>query len=140
MDNTGICKISGFGSAKRTDDLSTSDAFAEIEDSVFWMAPDIFKVASDVMNTSKNGYTSKIDIWSIGCVVLEMWTGRRPWGDEESSAVVIFKVIAYHCLISVCPTSTIVAQLIYAYGGPPVPVDVTLSETAEDFWLKCFAM
>jgi hypothetical protein len=33
-----------------------------------------------------------------------------------------------------------IMQLYNADGGPPVPDDVTLSETAEDFRLKCFAM
>jgi serine/threonine protein kinase len=51
---------------------------------IFWMAPEVVKAG-------KKGYTSKIDIWSVGCVVLEMWAGRRPWEDEESYAV-IFKV------------------------------------------------
>lgn len=31
------------------------------------------------------------DIWSLGCVVLEMFAGRRPWSDEEAIQA-MFKV------------------------------------------------
>jgi len=47
------------------------------------MAPEVVKAGK--------GYTFKIDIWSVGCVVLEMWAGTRPWKDEEAVAV-MFKV------------------------------------------------
>lgn len=55
-----------------------------MQGTVFWMAPEVVK-------TNKKGYTFKIDIWSIGCIVLEMWAGRRPWNDEESVSV-MYKV------------------------------------------------
>lgn len=46
--------------------------------SVFWMAP-------EVLHTVHNdrSYSGKVDIWSLGCVVIEMWSGKRPWGDLE---------------------------------------------------------
>ena len=55
-----------------------------ISDSVFWMAPEILE-----QNGAK--CSSKSDIWSLGCVYLEMVTGRRPWPDDNYAAVV-FKV------------------------------------------------
>lgn len=48
--------------------------------SVFWMAPEVIHSANE------RTYSGKIDIWSLGCVVLEMWTGKRPWGDMEQVA------------------------------------------------------
>jgi mitogen-activated protein kinase kinase kinase len=48
-------------------------------------------MAPEVINTQKGGYNFKIDIWSVGCVVLEMWGGMRPWTGEEMVAV-MFKV------------------------------------------------
>jgi serine/threonine protein kinase len=83
VENTGICKISDFGISKRTD-AANAEAFTAMSGTVFWMAPEVVKAG-------KKGYTSKIDIWSVGCVVLEMWAGRRPWEDEETYAV-MFKV------------------------------------------------
>lgn len=36
------------------------------------MAPEIVK---------QTAYTSKADIWSVGCLVVEMLTGQHPWAD-----------------------------------------------------------
>ena len=53
-----------------------------MQGTVFWMAP-------EVVNTGKRGYNAKVDIWSVGCVVLEMWAGERPWRKEEAMAVIV---------------------------------------------------
>ncbi|KAF8169191.1 kinase-like domain-containing protein [Mycena galopus ATCC 62051] len=70
VETTGECKISNFQMSKRTDDQN--EAHTPMQSSVFWMAP-------EVLGTQKKGYSFKIDIWSAGCVVLEMWTGGRQW-------------------------------------------------------------
>lgn len=53
-----------------------------MQGTVFWMAP-------EVIDANKKGYNSKIDIWSVGCVVFEMWTGQRPWSGREAMAVLL---------------------------------------------------
>jgi serine/threonine protein kinase len=63
-------------------DEDNAEAFTAMQGTVVWMAPEVVKAG-------KKGYTSKIDIWSVGCVVLEMWTGRRPWNDEEMYSVML---------------------------------------------------
>ena len=37
------------------------------------------------------GYTYSADIWSVGCVVIEMFTGKRPWHPFKEEAI-LFKV------------------------------------------------
>lgn len=81
---TGTCKISDFGISKRTEDIVHGGAFTAMQGTIFWMAP-------EVVHTQKKGYNFKIDIWSVGCVVLEMWAGMRPWMGEETVAV-MYKV------------------------------------------------
>lgn len=82
VETTGICKISDFGISKRTDDLNGIGASTAMQGTVFWMAP-------EVIDTPKKGYDKKIDIWSVGCVVLEMWAGKRPWSGDEAIAVIL---------------------------------------------------
>lgn len=105
LDTSGVCKISDFGISKRSGRhcscLSPLDESADtpraadgiydnntgltaMQGSIFWMAP-------EMLHNNKQGYNAKIDIWSLGCVVLEMWAGRRPWNQEDIVAV-MFKV------------------------------------------------
>ncbi len=44
-------------------------------------------MAPEVVNPQGKGYNFKVDIWSVGCVVLEMWAGTRPWQGDEMVAV-----------------------------------------------------
>ncbi|KAJ7225597.1 MAP kinase [Mycena pura] len=111
VETTGVCKISDFGISKRTDDRN--DAHTAMQGTVFWMAP-------EVINTQKKGYNSKIDIWSIGCVVLEMWAGTRPWSGDEMVAVMF--------------------KLFQSKQPPPVPEGLKLTPQANDLRLKCFAI
>jgi serine/threonine protein kinase len=82
VEEFGHCKITDFGISKRTDDINMIGAYTSMQGSVFWMAP-------EVVNGQKKGYNSKIDIWSVGCVVFEMWTGERPWSGQEAVAVLL---------------------------------------------------
>ena len=82
VEMNGICKISDFGISKRTDDIEQAGAYTSMQGTVFWMAP-------EVINAQKSGYNSKVDIWSVGCVVYEMWTGQRPWNGQEAMAVLL---------------------------------------------------
>ncbi|KAF9519776.1 hypothetical protein BS47DRAFT_1336478 [Hydnum rufescens UP504] len=108
VDPSGSCKISDFGISKRTERNEYCDA-----GSIFWMAP-------EVLMNDHQGYSAKIDIWSLGCVVLEMWAGRRPWNQENMLAVMF--------------------KLGSSRQAPPIPDDVVLGELAEDFRQKCFAI
>lgn len=46
-------------------------------------------MAPEVVNSQKKGYDAKVDIWSVGCVVLEMWSGKRPWSGVEAVPVML---------------------------------------------------
>jgi len=59
------------------------------------MAPEVIHSANE------RSYSGKIDIWSLGCVVLEMWTGKRPWGDMEQVAA-MFEVSPYVLNVEQC--------------------------------------
>lgn len=78
VDNRGCIKISDFGISKK---METANALSgpansrnrpSLQGSVFWMAPEVVK---------QTKYTRKSDIWSLGCLVVEMMTGNHPFPD-----------------------------------------------------------
>ena len=112
LDVDGTCKISDFGISKKTDNIYGNDITNSMQGSVFWMAP-------EVVRSEGQGYSAKVDIWSLGCVVLEMFAGRRPWSKEETIGA------------------------IYKLGSnqaPPIPDDVSgsVSPEAVAFMSECF--
>ena len=115
LDTNGTCKISDFGISKKTDNIYGNDVTNSMQGSVFWMAP-------EVIRSQGQGYSAKVDIWSLGCVVLEMFAGRRPWSKEEAIGA-IYKLGSLN-------------------QAPPIPDDVSSSISAEAvaFMLDCFTV
>ncbi|GAA6057743.1 hypothetical protein JCM3770_001717 [Rhodotorula araucariae] len=75
VDNKGNIKISDFGISKKVEDNLLTGAKVHrpsLQGSVYWMAPEVVK---------QTAYTSKADIWSLGCLVVEMLTGAHPWAN-----------------------------------------------------------
>lgn len=86
IDIKGTAKISDFGISKKVDpgedkDLKPSRR-ASLQGSVFWMAPEVVKQTT---------YTKKADIWSVGCLIVEMFTGKHPF-PKFSQMQAIFKI------------------------------------------------
>jgi len=115
LDLDGTCKISDFGISKKTDNIYGNDKTNSMQGSVFWMAP-------EVVRSQGQGYSAKVDIWSLGCVVLEMFAGRRPWSKEETVGA-IYKLGSLN-------------------EAPPIPDDVaeSISPIAVGFMADCFTM
>lgn len=80
VDPNGEIKLADFGMAKH---ITSCTSMLSFKGSPYWMAPEV------VMNT--NGYSLAVDIWSLGCTVLEMATSKPPWGQYEGVAA-IFKI------------------------------------------------
>ncbi|KAL5145935.1 Mitogen-activated protein kinase kinase kinase 3 [Glycine soja] len=80
VDPNGEIKLADFGMAKH---INSSSSMLSFKGSPYWMAPEV------VMNT--NGYSLPVDIWSLGCTILEMATSKPPWNQYEGVAA-IFKI------------------------------------------------
>ena len=113
LDLDGTSKISDFGISKKSDNIYGNDASNSMQGSVFWMAP-------EVVRSQGMGYSAKVDIWSLGCVVLEMFAGRRPWGREEAISA-MFKLGSLNM-------------------APPIPEDVSSTASLDglSFMWNCF--
>ena len=72
--SNGTVKIADFGASRLVENFalipSNSELCDSVKGSVYWMAPEVLKGES---------YGRKVDIWSLGCVVLEMVTAKHPW-------------------------------------------------------------
>lgn len=88
VDNKGTIKISDFGISKKLEQthllgsVKNNRHRPSLQGSVFWMAPEVVK---------QTEYTLKADIWSLGCLVVEMMTGNHPFPDC-SQLQAIFKI------------------------------------------------
>lgn len=87
IDIKGTVKISDFGISKKVDSSEDREGNkqarrASLQGSVYWMAPEVVK---------QTAYTKKADIWSVGCLVVEMFTGKHPF-PSFSQMQAIFKI------------------------------------------------
>lgn len=111
LDQEGVCKISDFGISRKSQDIYSNSEMT-MRGTVFWMAPEMVDTAQ--------GYSAKVDIWSVGCVVLEMLAGKRPWSNLEVVAA-MFKIGK-------------------SKSAPPIPEDTLplISQAGRDFLDACF--
>ncbi|KAG6518405.1 hypothetical protein ZIOFF_021880 [Zingiber officinale] len=80
VDPNGRVKLADFGMAKHITGQSCPLSF---KGSPYWMAPEVIK--------NSNGCNLAVDIWSLGCTVLEMATSKPPWSQYEGIAA-MFKI------------------------------------------------
>uniref|UniRef100_A0ACD5ZYY8 Uncharacterized protein n=1 Tax=Avena sativa TaxID=4498 RepID=A0ACD5ZYY8_AVESA len=105
VDNKGCIKLADFGASKQVEKLAT--AAKTMKGTPYWMAPEVI-VGS--------GHDFSADIWSVGCTVIEMVTGKTPWNQEIQEVSLLYYVGT-------------------TKSHPPIPEH--LSPEAKDFLLKC---
>ncbi|MES1907424.1 MAG: hypothetical protein MHM6MM_000543 [Cercozoa sp. M6MM] len=76
INTEGDLKLADFGSAKQLMDILSSEA-----PSVGFAYTPIY-VAPEVLR-GDHRYDRRVDVWSVGCCVLEMLSGRPPWWQQD---------------------------------------------------------
>jgi hypothetical protein len=74
VTENGVVKLADFGCSVKFDGMDSmrEKGKEKLLGSVPWMAPEAIKFAEEHVGR-------KSDIWSVGCVCIEMCTGKRPW-------------------------------------------------------------
>eukprot|EP01133_Synstelium_polycarpum_P006813 gene6813-7918_t len=98
----GKIKLADFGVATKFDDM----AAAAVVGTPYWMAPEIIEL---------NGASTKSDIWSVGCTVIELLTGQPPYYDLGPMPA-LFRIVQDDC--------------------PPLPEGI--SPALKDWLMQCF--
>jgi serine/threonine protein kinase len=72
VSKEGVIKIADFGSAKRVIGKGMAPSVS-YNFTPLYTAPEVFGASS---------YDAGVDIWSLGCVLVEMATGSKPWSEK----------------------------------------------------------
>ncbi|XP_042050467.1 mitogen-activated protein kinase kinase kinase NPK1-like [Salvia splendens] len=107
VDNKGCIKLADFGASKKVEALATMTNAKSMKGTPYWMAPEVIV---------QSGHSYSADIWSVGCTVIEMATGKAPWSQQYQEVAALFYVGT-------------------TKSHPPIPDH--LSPEAKDFLLKC---
>ncbi|XP_052193593.1 mitogen-activated protein kinase kinase kinase NPK1-like [Diospyros lotus] len=107
VDNKGCIKLADFGASKQVVKLATVSGAKSMKGTPYWMAPEVIR---------QTGHSFSADIWSVGCTMIEMATGKPPWSEQYQEVAALFYVGT-------------------TKSHPPIPEHI--SDEAKDFLLKC---
>ena len=120
LNHNGVIKYIDFGAAKAiarqgktlvNHGSKGSKANKSMTGTPMYLSPEVIKGENP-------GRPGAGDVWSLGCVILEMATGRRPWASLDNEWAIMYNI---------------------AQGNPPqLPSSDQLSPEGIDFLKRCF--
>ena len=83
LSQNGAVKLADFGTSKLVDQASIVSG---LKGTPKWMAPEVIR------NQLRPGGWLQADVWSGGCTVVEMLTGKGPWPDMPHPLSAMYKI------------------------------------------------
>mmetsp|Transcript_5138 Transcript_5138/g.12465 ORF Transcript_5138/g.12465 Transcript_5138/m.12465 type:complete len:634 (+) Transcript_5138:205-2106(+) len=102
VDKNGTCKVSDFGAARSLRQIRAVEGPPSLRGTPYWMAPEV------IMQT---GHGRQADIWSVGCTVLEMLTGRPPWSKFDTITAALYHIAHTNNMPAVPPEASTAASI-----------------------------
>ncbi len=87
VDHNAAVKICDFGVSRSENVQTINPGQQHMVGTPWYIAPEMIEYRP---------YTTSVDIWSLGCTVLELATGRRPY-HELSAMQVLFRMVEDRC-------------------------------------------
>ncbi|KAJ6664550.1 hypothetical protein lerEdw1_006123 [Lerista edwardsae] len=88
LTSSGLIKLGDFGCSVKLKN-NTQTMPGEVNSTLgtaAYMAPEV------ITRAKGEGHGRAADIWSLGCVVIEMVTGKRPWHEYEHNFQIMYRV------------------------------------------------
>lgn len=125
LDHNGVIKFVDFGAAKviatsgrtRGPAPSKQTPLAGDHNNLNSMTGTPMYMSPEVITGALVDKSGVVDIWSLGCCVLEMATGKRPWANLDNEWAIMYHIAAGH--------------------KPQLPSEDQLSENGRKFIAKC---
>ncbi|KAK0103031.1 Suppressor of Sensor Kinase (SLN1) [Cadophora gregata f. sp. sojae] len=118
LNHNGVIKYVDFGAAKVIARQGKTLVAAEPGKANKSMTGTPMYMSPEVIKGENPGRAGAVDVWSLGCVILEMATGRRPWASLDNEWAIMYNI---------------------AQGNPPqLPTIDQLSPEGIDFLKRCF--
>eukprot|EP01063_Lacrimia_lanifica_P039507 TRINITY_DN8693_c0_g2_i1.p1 TRINITY_DN8693_c0_g2~~TRINITY_DN8693_c0_g2_i1.p1 ORF type:complete len:832 (+),score=301.21 TRINITY_DN8693_c0_g2_i1:44-2539(+) len=105
VDSTGGLRLGDFGSCREV--TANRVRFDSLQGTPHWMAPEVIK---------QTGHSQPADVWSVGCTVVEMLTGRPPFAEFKTPHATMYAI---------------------ANSDQPLPLPQGVSGACKDFLKAC---
>jgi serine/threonine protein kinase len=107
----GVVKLADFGVAAKLTELEDVDDSLRVSvvGTPYWMAPEVIEMTS---------VTAAADIWSVGCLVIELLTGQPPYFDlQPMSALFRIVQVSMPCFFHLWPCALSLPRQVDALNG-----------------------
>ncbi|CCG82258.1 MAP kinase kinase kinase wis4 [Taphrina deformans PYCC 5710] len=116
LDHNGIIKFVDFGAAKVIAKRGQTKAAAKTQVNSMTGTP--MYMSPEIITGSDKGRQGAMDIWSLGCCVIEMATAQRPWSNLDNEWAIMYHIAGLH--------------------APAFPTYEQLSSSGQEFLERCF--